>query len=196
MKAIDTRSRLVAAMTEALRSRGLHGVGLSELLERAEAPKGVLYHHFPGGKTELAIAAIEASAARICAALDAARAANQDPIVLIREWIADSQRRLGASGFERGCPLATVALESTRGDKAIRAALAEGFAAIRGRIAAALVAAGDDEEDARALAALIVAAYEGSLLQARVAGAAEPMTLAASALLTLIERHRRGKDDR
>jgi TetR/AcrR family transcriptional repressor of lmrAB and yxaGH operons len=196
MKPTDTRSRLVAAMADALRSRGLHGVGLNELLARAEAPKGVLYHHFPGGKTELAVAAIEASVAQICAALDAARDAHEDPVVLVRGWIAASQRRLSASGFDRGCPLATVALESTREDAEIRAALAAGFAAIRDRIAVSLVAAGHAGDDARALAALIVAVYEGSLLQARVAGSGEPMALAADALLALLERQRPGKDNR
>ena len=37
-------------MLGALRRKGYHGVGLNELLADANAPKGVLYHHFPGGK--------------------------------------------------------------------------------------------------------------------------------------------------
>ena len=36
-----------------------------ELLSAAGAPKGVLYHHFPGGKQALAVAAVEATAAHI-----------------------------------------------------------------------------------------------------------------------------------
>ena len=54
-----TRDRLIGAMLQALSTRGLHGVGINELLVAARAPKGVLYHHFPGGKTELAVATIE-----------------------------------------------------------------------------------------------------------------------------------------
>ena len=49
----STRDRLIAAMLDALRRRGYFGIGLNELLASANAPKGVLYHHFPGGKTEL-----------------------------------------------------------------------------------------------------------------------------------------------
>ena len=52
-----TRERLIAAMSDLLERRGFHGVGLSELLAQAQAPKGVLYHHFPGGKTALMKAA-------------------------------------------------------------------------------------------------------------------------------------------
>ena len=66
----DTRARLVHAMARALQHRGYHGVGLTELLEQAGAPKGVLYHHFPGGKQALAVAAVEATAAHIHASLD------------------------------------------------------------------------------------------------------------------------------
>ena len=60
METTPTRTRLITAMADALQRRGLHGVGLNEILRDAQAPKGVLYHHFPGGKTELAVAAIQA----------------------------------------------------------------------------------------------------------------------------------------
>lgn len=38
------------------RRRGYNGVGLNEILDAAEAPKGSLYHHFPNGKSDLAMA--------------------------------------------------------------------------------------------------------------------------------------------
>ncbi|MFN5881268.1 MAG: TetR/AcrR family transcriptional regulator, partial [Burkholderiales bacterium] len=59
-------------MGDALRTRGYHGVGLNELLAAAQAPKGVLYHHFPGGKAELAVCAIESVVAKLCIDLDKA----------------------------------------------------------------------------------------------------------------------------
>ena len=118
-----TRDRLISAMASALQRRGLHGVGLAELLDQAGAPKGVLYHHFPGGKTELAVAAIEAVAQRVCAALDRVIAERADPVQALRQWLVGAGRQLEGSGFEHGCPLATVALESTADDVALRAAL-------------------------------------------------------------------------
>ena len=181
----DTRQRLIIAMTDALRRRGLHGSGLTELLAAADAPKGVMYHHFPGGKTELAIAAIEATVANLCAGLEK-RLGNGDPAAALVEWIAHAQKRLDASDYEHGCPLATIALETTNEDGAIRAALAAGFAAIRERIAASLVLAGYETQRADALAALIVAAYEGGLLQARVAASTAPMALVSMALVSIL----------
>ncbi len=183
-----TRERLIAAMTDALRRRGLHGIGLTELLAQAGAPKGVLYHHFPGGKTELAVAAIDDVVERMLRGLEALLAATPDPIDATRRWMAGATARLQDTGFESGCPLATVALESTPDDPALRAALDQAFARLRERIALALEQAGEPAAHARGVAALIVATYEGGLLQARVAQSTQPIAEATQALLGLLAR--------
>jgi TetR/AcrR family transcriptional regulator, lmrAB and yxaGH operons repressor len=189
MDTTPTRQRLIAAMCDQLERRGLHGVGLNELLAQAQAPKGVLYHHFPGGKTALAVAAIASISQRIGDSLDRLLVQQGDPVAALRTWMASAQRRLDASGFERGCPLATVALESSADDTLLRGALASAFAGIRGRIGAALIRAGIAEPQAKGLASLMVATYEGGLLQARVAGCGEPMAQAAQMLLDLLQTY-------
>jgi TetR/AcrR family transcriptional regulator, lmrAB and yxaGH operons repressor len=181
-----TRDRLIAAMTDALRRRGLHGIGLTELLQSAGAPKGVLYHHFPGGKTELAIAAIDRVVERMTSGLDQLLATAPDPLAAMRQWIRAATERLQRTGFESGCPLATVARESAPDDKALREALARGFARLRERIAHGLVVAGMPAERATGVATLMVAAYEGGLLQARVAHSIEPVQQITDTLLALL----------
>ncbi|NRB01909.1 MAG: TetR/AcrR family transcriptional regulator [Rhodobacteraceae bacterium] len=52
-----TKDRLIRSAAELFRTRGYHGVGLNDLLAHAKAPKGSLYHHFPNGKPDLAMAA-------------------------------------------------------------------------------------------------------------------------------------------
>jgi TetR/AcrR family transcriptional regulator, lmrAB and yxaGH operons repressor len=178
-----TRDRLIGAMLEALGTRGFHGVGISELLSRAQAPKGVLYHHFPGGKTEWAVAAIETVVAHITGALDDLFARHDDPVQALALWMQQAQSILQGSGFQRGCPLATIALESTAEDTAIRGAVAKGFAAIRDCLKRALVASGIEAQQAAGLSSLIVSAYEGGLIQARVAGSAGPLQDTATTLL-------------
>lgn len=192
-----TRDRLLAAMTDALQRRGLHGVGLSELLLAAQAPKGVLYHHFPGGKSELAVAAIEQVVATIDASLQRLLQRPAQPshpdhpehaVQALRQWMAHAGQQLQRSSFERGCPLAAVALESTAEDSAIRAALARGFAMLRERLAQVLAQAGMAPDRAPGLAALVVSAYEGALMQARVAGQAQPLQDTTDTLLAIIAR--------
>jgi TetR/AcrR family transcriptional repressor of lmrAB and yxaGH operons len=181
-----TRERLIAAMTDALQRRGLHGVGLAELLQAAQAPKGVLYHHFPGGKTELAVAAIDAVVAHIDASLQRLQQRPGTALDALRQWLTQAGQHLQRSGFERGCPLATVALESTPQDEAIRAAVARGFALLRERLAQVLVQAGVNAARAPGLAALVVSAYEGALMQARVAGDTQALRATVETLLAVV----------
>ncbi|MDP3836001.1 MAG: TetR/AcrR family transcriptional regulator [Hydrogenophaga sp.] len=187
-----TRERLIAAMTDALRRRGLHGIGLTELLAQAGAPKGVLYHHFPGGKAELAAAAIDDVVARMLRGLDTLLATTPDPIEATRRWMAGATARLSDTGFESGCPLATVALETTPDDRLLRSALDAAFARLRERIARALEQAGEPHESAQGIAALIVATYEGGLLQARVAQSTAPIAQATQTLLRLLAQRPTG----
>jgi len=181
-----TRERLIAAMVDALRRRGLHGIGLTEILQAAGAPKGVLYHHFPGGKTELAVAAIDATVTQIDLALQRLLQRKASPVEALRQWLDAAGQQLQRSGYQSGCPLATVALESTAEDTALREALARGFATLRRRLAEVLVQAGVADARASGLAALLVAAYEGGLMQARVAGDAQPLRDTTATLLAIV----------
>lgn len=183
-----TRERLIRAMLDALRTRGFHGVGISELLAEAQAPKGVLYHHFPGGKTELAVAALDVVVGQITAGLDRLFERHGDPTLALAAWMTDTHKTLLDSAYERGCPLATIALESTADDTVIRDAVARGFAAIRNTLKRALMTAGVPPERAASLATLIVSAYEGALIQARVAGSKKPLQDTSSTLLEIL-RH-------
>lgn len=182
-----TRDRLIGAMLDALRTKGFHGVGISELLSQAQAPKGVLYHHFPGGKTELAVAAIDFVVRQTTRALGKRLERHADPAQALTAWMADAQATLRSSAYQRGCPLATIALESSAADAAIREALARGFAAIRDTLKHALAARGLEPARAGSLAALIVAAYEGGLIQARVAGSEQPMQDATTMLIEMLK---------
>lgn len=54
----DTRSRILKAAQQLFRKRGYHGTGLNDILELAQAPKGSMYHHFPGGKEQIGVCVI------------------------------------------------------------------------------------------------------------------------------------------
>ena len=54
MAAIPTRERILYASAERFRRQGYSGTGLKEIVMAADAPFGSLYHHFPGGKHQLA----------------------------------------------------------------------------------------------------------------------------------------------
>ncbi len=54
---MPTKDRLIQTAARLFSARGYHGVGVAEILAAAKAPKGSLYHHFPNGKSDLALAA-------------------------------------------------------------------------------------------------------------------------------------------
>jgi TetR/AcrR family transcriptional repressor of lmrAB and yxaGH operons len=184
----STRDNLIDTMIDALQRKGLHGVGLSELLANAGAPKGSLYHHFPGGKTELAVAAIERVGSRAEQAFATLFERQPDPLDALSIWLQTALGQLQGSAFERGCPLAAIALESGPEDGEIRAALANAFTDIRRALQQQLQRHGYPQPEG--LAALFVALYEGGLLQARVAGSSEPLKQAVDTLLLLARQHR------
>ncbi len=173
-------------MGDNIQRRGMNASGLTDVLEQAGAPKGVLYYHFPGGKSELTVAAITASVDQLADSLQRALSEGHDPLKSLERWLVRSAENLSSTDFMRGCPLATVALESTADDIGIRAALASGFQRMREIIAEHLSAAGHGSADAARIAFAIVAAYEGGLLQARVSGDVLPMIDSCQYLLRIV----------
>jgi TetR/AcrR family transcriptional regulator, lmrAB and yxaGH operons repressor len=55
----DTRTRILTASQRLFRRHGYHATGLNDILELARAPKGSMYHHFPGGKEAIGVCVIE-----------------------------------------------------------------------------------------------------------------------------------------
>ena len=153
-------------MLDALRTRGFHGVGISELRVEAQAPDGVPCHRLPGGKTELAA------------------------------WMTDAHKTRLDSDYGRGCPLATIALESTADETAVRDAVAQGFAAMRDTLNRAPTTGGVPSERAASLATLIVSACEGTLIQARAAGSKKPPARGAGRMHVPCRREGRGLERR
>ena len=54
-----------------VRERGVHGVGLREIVAHAGGPRGSLQRYFPGGKTQLVTEALDIAGAALAAQTDA-----------------------------------------------------------------------------------------------------------------------------
>lgn len=53
----STKNKLIWTAAKLFQEKGFNGVGVSEILAISGIPKGSLYHHFPNGKSDLALAA-------------------------------------------------------------------------------------------------------------------------------------------
>jgi len=179
-----TRKKLLDATGDLLRRQGFHATGLSDIVAESGAPRGSLYFHFPGGKDELARAALEAAGADWRARIGAAVAAAPDldgALAAIVKLLGDD---LEASKFQHGCPVAAVALETT--SKPVHDAIAAHYAAWERAIAAHLVTAGIAAGPARQLAIVALSAIEGALLLSRVQKSRAPLAAVGAALRAMV----------
>jgi len=65
-----TRRTMIAGAASLLARRGMGATSFSEVLAATGAPRGSLYHHFPGGKDELMAEATRYAGDRLLHALD------------------------------------------------------------------------------------------------------------------------------
>ncbi len=179
-----TKQKLVAATGTLLRRQGFHATGLSDIVEESGAPRGSLYFYFPGGKDELATAALEAEGRQWRERVEAVVAAAPDlgtAITNIVDLLADD---LEASKFQHGCPVAAVALEST--SEPVRKAIVAHYAAWEKGIVEHLVRLGIAAAPAKQLAVVALSSIEGALLLARVQRSKAPLLTVGKALRAMV----------
>ncbi len=159
----DVKSRMIRETARALATKGLQRSSFSEILEASGAPRGSLYHHFPGGKNELVLKGLAAAGDFALARLAdlEGRSASEVTAGFVALW----RQLLVASDFNAGCAVLAVTVAAESPEQS--AAAAGIFAKWRTRLAAALARGGVPETAASGLAALILAGCEGAVALAR-----------------------------
>lgn len=182
----ESKIRIIRATLDLLSQSGLSGVGINQVVAASAAPKGSIYHFFPGGKAELASVALkeaEQGEGRWFRGIFHRQLSIVEKVDLL---FTDAARLLGESGFMKGCPVAAVALDLGRDSERLRTVCRAAFVTWRDIIAAELDEVPDAERSD--LAELILAALEGALILARAEAAKEPLLRAGKALGKIIGR--------
>jgi len=161
-----SRQAFVDATGVLLRRQGYAATGLSEIVARSGAPKGSLYFHFPGGKQELALAAMEHTGEQLRAGIAALLAQPGGAAASLSRLIDVLAAGLEASGYRDGCPIATVTLEAS-GTEPVRLTAERVFSTWLAELEAALEADGMEPGAARRRSLMVLAAIEGGLVLAR-----------------------------
>ncbi len=184
-KSRDGRDRLLAGATRLLAERGYAAMELRDVAERGHAPRGSIYHHFPGGKSQLAAEAATLDGVRTRDVLEKSLAENGVKGTL--RLFADFFRRQSIKHPELiGCPVAAAALAHPE-DPELAAVATKAFTSWEAPIAASLESEGIAPTDAAAFAALTVSTIEGALLRTRAAASHEPLDLAVTGLETAFD---------
>ncbi|HWE33145.1 MAG TPA: TetR/AcrR family transcriptional regulator [Solirubrobacteraceae bacterium] len=184
VKTTSPKDRMIESAALLIRERGVQATSFSDVLAHSGAPRGSIYHHFPGGKAQLVEAATryagEFTAAGLASALS-----EHDPVQAIKRFCELWQRILERSDFADGCPVVAVTLEG-ESSPAARVAAAGAFAAWEQLIAGALIPHGVPSERAAGIASLVIAAIEGGVVLARAERSTAPLERVAAELERLL----------
>ena len=103
----DTRRKMIAGAAVAIGTRGVGSMSLRDLAKEAGVPLGSTYHHFPGGKAQLAEEAVSSIGRKVARLVDKARDEGIESALeaFARVW----REQLVDTDFRTGCPVLAVA---------------------------------------------------------------------------------------
>lgn len=192
-KSETTQRKLLEATSSLLRTRGFAATGIKEIVATSGVPRGSVYHHFPGGKEELAASAVSFSGASILARLEVLVTRTGHPVAALRAFCDYYIEQLEGSGFRKGCPLATVSLEAAPEIDAVYEASSAAFGSIIQLFADALITQGVESGRAQDLGVTVVSCVEGAILLAKALRSRRPLDVVREQLTGQLESELRGQ---
>jgi TetR/AcrR family transcriptional repressor of lmrAB and yxaGH operons len=168
------RARMVRSAATLMRERGIHGVGLREIVTHSGGPRGSLGRYFPGGKTQLMTEAIDVALAGLYDELDRALTEAETFPDAIGVIVAPWRRVLVDHDFALGCPLAATVVDAADNDD-LRVHVSELLAQWQASVADVYVKFGEPPAAADEQSTVLLAALEGALILARARRSTEPL---------------------
>ena len=170
---------MIAATARLLAQRGLEGASLADILDAAKAPRGSMYHHFPGGKDQLVAEAIELAGRRSLEAMDGLD--GQSPEAVTARFLAGWRELLVRTHCRAGCAVVAVTVASNS-DQVLGQADSV-FASWIDRLTKLLVAGGLPTPAATEFAIGLLAGCEGAVAISRAQRDVGPFDVVAKQLI-------------
>ena len=181
----DSRERMVLGAAALLREYGASATSIDRVLAHSGAPRGSVYHHFPGGRAQLIDEAVAFAGDFVTGLIETA-AQSDDPVQAVDDFFALWRDRLLDSEFRAGCPVVAVAVETNDDAPQLARSAAAVFARWKEALAALFVRHGLGEERSRRLAAFVIAAVEGAVIMCRAEQSTAPLEAAAGEIHDLL----------
>ena len=181
----ETRQRIILAAMELFWEKGYQSTSVADLLQRAGAHSGSLYHYFPS-KQDVLLAVLDMYCNGIGEMLlDPVWKDVPDPIDRVFALLAKYRESIVTTGCTYGCPIGSLALELHEPDPPVRERLAANFSVWTDAIHGCLRAAGPrlpKDVDRAALATFVLATMEGGVMLARTYRDVAPFDAAVAGL--------------
>jgi AcrR family transcriptional regulator len=171
----STRESILTAAAELMRRKGYGAVGMKDVVAASGAPIGSLYHHFPGGKAQIAREALINAGTAYGLLIPTLVDPHDDLGEAIESVFAQAAADMAGTGFANMCPVASVAAEVADTIEDLRDTAADVFTGWLDGGTAYFVSRGLPEDAARDLTVALVAALEGAFVLARTLRDTEPL---------------------
>lgn len=173
MAELGSRDRMIRSAMELISRNGVDATSFNDVIKHSGAPRGSIYHHFPGGKTQLMVEAVQAAGAAITRRISAA-ALTESPADIV-DAVGDIWRRnLVRSDYAAGCPIVAGGLARS-GEPEVAEAAAQVLNGWQKLIETQFEAAGSPPEQAQSMANLTIASIEGAVALCQTTRSIEPL---------------------
>jgi TetR/AcrR family transcriptional repressor of lmrAB and yxaGH operons len=184
-KVSSAREDMLSAAVELFRARGYEGVGVAELLVKANAPRGSLYFHFPGGKEQIGAEVVERVGAEVAGRFRDLRESGVDLRTFIDRVFKTTARECKERDYKASCPMAAIATGFGASDTKLAAAVREAFTSWETEIRAAGIGRGMTEANATVFASALLCAMEGAFVISKAQASSAPHVNASRAIQAL-----------
>jgi TetR/AcrR family transcriptional regulator, lmrAB and yxaGH operons repressor len=157
---MDSRQAIVVSAARLFQRQGYASSGLLQIVGEADVSRGSIYFHFPNGKEQIAVEAIELAGGSIDDAITRASSRTTTAGEFVLALGRGLARWLEQSDYVDGDPIATVALEQSAVSEELRIACDAVFDRWRSHLARVLTERGVPRKSASALAQVVLAYQE------------------------------------
>lgn len=183
-----TRKRMIDTAIRMFQEHGYHGLSWRKLVEEAGTPWGSIAHHFPGGKIELAVAAVEAGADTVDELIRYCFKKEDHPAKAVHTWFQLTAKHMEKSGFQIGCPVASIALSTTPQVPEISEASRQAFERWENTLVESLDKT-ITKSERRNAAKIIMTLLEGGIVQSRIGCSKTPLDIAGKKAEELVQQY-------
>ncbi len=175
----DSREQMIEGALSLLAKQGLQATSFSEVLKLTKAPRGSIYHHFPGGKNQLVAEALKLSEQRTVESIKALDSSKPEKIV--EGFFGLWRYLLLTNDFSAGCSALAVTVATNSPELLERSESI--FETWQKVLAAKFLKAGLSTQQSADFATTLIASSEGAVVLARAAKSIEPFERVAGQLI-------------
>ncbi|MGH1350996.1 MAG: TetR/AcrR family transcriptional regulator [Methyloligellaceae bacterium] len=175
MSKIPTRVRLIRAATTLFQRYGYAATGTNEILANAKAPRGSLYHHFPGGKADLAYACVDLVTEDVVEEIRRLRLMGKKSAEVLKSLALGTAKWLEEKEWQEGPLLPAFIHEFSASDELMMTKIRDSYSRIQTELVQMLMVEGAEKEDAAIRANNMLAILTGAEILSRALKSSIPL---------------------